>query len=136
MTVSGNFSEWLNDELERRGWSQSEAARRGGISSQMISVVLSETANPGLETLRGIARAFRMPLEDVFRLAGILPHRRVIGEPRALYAFGEDDEVRLVRLYRELPENDRGLVIELVERLTGRTVARIVGATDATDQSG
>jgi len=56
-------------------------------------------------------------------------------EPRLRYEIDEDDEVRLVRLYRELPEDDRGLVIDLVERLTGRTVARIVGR-DATDQSG
>ena len=79
--------------------------------------------------MRGIARAFNMPLEDVFRLAGVLPPR-VVSEGRVRYQVGGDDEVRLVQLYRELPEDEQGLVMELIERLTGRVVARIVGATD------
>ena len=127
--MESSFTTWLSRELDERGWSQSEAARRGQISGTMISMVLSEQARPGLDFMRGIARAFNIPLEDVFRLAGVLPPR-VVSEGRVRYQVGGDDEVRLVQLYRELPEDEQGLVMELIERLTGRVVARIVGATD------
>ena len=67
------FTQWLNTELNQRGWSRSEAARRGGISASMFDKVINGRANPGLEFCKGVARAFEMPLEDVLRLASILP---------------------------------------------------------------
>ena len=67
------FEDWLRSELEERGWSRSEAARRGGISASMFDKVINGYARPGLDFCKGVAQAFRMPLEDVFRRAGILP---------------------------------------------------------------
>jgi transcriptional regulator with XRE-family HTH domain len=71
--MNERFAVWLDRELTQKGWSQSEAARRGEISSTMINMVINGQANPGLELCRGIARAFNLPLEEVLRKAGILP---------------------------------------------------------------
>ena len=68
-----SFVDWLNDELNRRGWSRSEAARRGHISASMMDKVINEIANPGLDFCNAIARAFCIPPEDVLRRAGLLP---------------------------------------------------------------
>ena len=62
------FADWLLAELEYRGWSRSETARRGGISASLIDQVTNGIGNPGIGFCRGIARAFDMPLEDVLRL--------------------------------------------------------------------
>lgn len=52
---------WINQQLNDRGWSRSEAARRGGISSSMIDKVIGGFAQPGLDFCKGISRAFNVP---------------------------------------------------------------------------
>jgi len=71
MGMNEKFVKWLNAMLEDRGWSQSEAARRGKFSASMIQQVLSGTTNPGSSFCKGIARAFGIPEEEVFRRAGM-----------------------------------------------------------------
>jgi transcriptional regulator with XRE-family HTH domain len=63
------FSEWIVSELERRGWSRSEAARRGGISASILDKVINESSKPGLRFFEGIARAFEMELDDILYIA-------------------------------------------------------------------
>lgn len=95
------FVEWLNHELEERGWSRSEAARRGEFSSSMLDKVIGGFAQPGLDFCRGIARAFGVPLEEVFRRAGILPD--IVELPdgardwgRRLMAFSDVDRAQVI----------------------------------------
>lgn len=59
------FSEWIVGELERRGWSRSEAARRGDISPSMFDKVINGHAKPGMKFIEGIARAFQIPVVEV-----------------------------------------------------------------------
>ena len=66
------FSEWIVDELEQRGWSRSEAARRGDISPSMFDKVINGYAKPGKKFLDGIALAFELPQTVVYRRAGML----------------------------------------------------------------
>lgn len=68
-----DFSEWLVAELEDRGWSRSEAARRGGISPSMFDKVINGYAKPGAKFLDGIATAFGMSPIVLYRKAGIFP---------------------------------------------------------------
>jgi transcriptional regulator with XRE-family HTH domain len=68
-----DFSEWLENELEKRGWSRSEAARRGGISPSMFDKVINGYSKPGKRFLEGVAQALKISIEDVYRVAGILP---------------------------------------------------------------
>jgi transcriptional regulator with XRE-family HTH domain len=67
------FSEWIVGELEKRGWSRSEAARRGGISSSMFDKVINGYAQPGRKFLDGLAQAFDISPIVLYRKAGLLP---------------------------------------------------------------
>ena len=105
LDVREDFVTWLNRELDERGWSRSEAARRGEFSPSMLDKVIGGFANPGLDFCRGIARAFNMPLEDVFRRAGILPE--LVELPDEAKSWGG-------RL-QYLTEEDRRLAVELMD---------------------
>ena len=59
------FSEWIVEELEKRGWSRSEAARRGGVSPSMFDKVINGYSKPGVKFIEGIAKAFKMSSAEV-----------------------------------------------------------------------
>ena len=67
-----NFANWLRDEMAARHWSQSELARRSGLSQSMISLMALGRNQPGVETLQCLSRAFGIRREDIFRGAGWL----------------------------------------------------------------
>lgn len=76
MASSDNVIEppaWLWRELTRREWTQQDLARRSGISVGHISRLMSGEREFGMEAYTAIAPALRMSLEDLFRLAGVLP---------------------------------------------------------------
>lgn len=60
-----NFSERITTELETRGWSRREAARRGDISPSMFDKVINGYAKPGIKFIKGIAKAFGISLVEV-----------------------------------------------------------------------
>lgn len=69
-----DFSDWLNREMENRGWSQSELAKRAGLSRQAISDYINrKRKKPDENSLEGLAHAFQIPLEVIYRASGILP---------------------------------------------------------------
>jgi transcriptional regulator with XRE-family HTH domain len=123
---------WLNAELDRRGWSRSEAARRGEFSASMMDKVIGGFANPGLDFCRGIARAFKMPLEDVFRLAGILPAKLIPPELRVnqrgvVYNIDTEERGRrIMAAFNALSVDDQVLIMAMIERLAG-VAPRIIG---------
>ena len=61
------FAQWLYDELQHRGWSRREAARRGEISASMFDKVIGGYAKPGLEFCNAVARAFKITRQEVLR---------------------------------------------------------------------
>ncbi len=101
-----DFGKWVSRQLQERGWSRGETARRGGISPSMMDKVIGGFANPGLDFCRGLALAFNLPVETVMRQAGILTSRE--------QASGEDD---LLTYYRALPEHGRRLALALMHEL-------------------
>ena len=74
------YVKWVRGELRARGWSSSELARRSGLSSSAISIVLTEQQRPGLQFCLGVARALDEPPEKLLRLAGFLPIRAAYDE--------------------------------------------------------
>jgi transcriptional regulator with XRE-family HTH domain len=68
-----DFSTWLAQEVEKRGWSFNELARRSGVSSAMISLVMTGHRNPGVDFCNGVARAFKTSPIVVLAKAGIIP---------------------------------------------------------------
>ena len=67
------FSEWLQAEIDRRGWSQSDCARSANLNRAVINKLLNGKSKPQPTTLTAIARAFKIPVETAFRAAGLLP---------------------------------------------------------------
>lgn len=107
--VETDFAEWIQAELGKRGWNVSELVRRsqGLLSETQCSRVLSGTRGFGLDFLRGVATAFGLPLEVVFRRAGWLPdYGEIMPEAKAwskrLNALSDDLRGRAVRAVEEL----------------------------------
>jgi transcriptional regulator with XRE-family HTH domain len=68
------FSDWLQDEMNKRGWSQSDLSRNSGVNRQVISTYINQQRKkPDENILIDIARALNLPPETVFRAAGLLP---------------------------------------------------------------
>jgi len=81
------FQQWLQGQLDARGWSGAELARRAKISRPHVSRILTGENKPGLESVEGIARALGIPTESVMREAGYLPdHGDLLPELAALGA--------------------------------------------------
>ena len=94
----GSFTEWLKDEMDARGWNQSELARRAGIHRSMVSLVLSGKRQASADFCFAISNGLRLPPEHVFRRAGLLP-------PESKDDFEGYQE--WFNILRNLPEEDR-----------------------------
>lgn len=77
LTVVNNilFSEWLIEEMSKRGMSQADLARRTKLTTGGISNLVNQVRKPSPEALSAIAKAFDMQPEEVFRKAGLLPEK-------------------------------------------------------------
>jgi len=67
------FTDWLQNELTVREWTQADLSRRSGVSASQITRVMSGERGIGNDGLVNIARALNLPAVNVFRAAGILP---------------------------------------------------------------
>lgn len=104
------FITWINTELDQRGWSRSEAARRGGFSSSTLDKVVGGFSKPGPVLCRGLARAFGLPPDEVFRLAGILPGSPTPRVRARRIVYETDAGDRILALWRGLNPDDQALV--------------------------
>ncbi|HNT74618.1 MAG TPA: helix-turn-helix transcriptional regulator [Anaerolineae bacterium] len=101
------FTDWLVREMANKGWGNNELARRMGLSNSVVSLVLVGRQNPGVEFCQGVARALKIPPEDVLRCAGILP---AVAVDRAA-------EAELLRYFRPLPADVQRLVLIVAQAL-------------------
>jgi transcriptional regulator with XRE-family HTH domain len=67
------FADWLQAEMDKRGWSQSDCARAADLNRAVINKLLNRKSRPQPFTLVAIARAFKIPVETAYRAAGLLP---------------------------------------------------------------
>jgi transcriptional regulator with XRE-family HTH domain len=67
------FSDWLQAEMDKRGWSQSDLARYADLNRAVINKLLNGKSHPQPQTLEAISRALRIPIEMTYRAAGLLP---------------------------------------------------------------
>jgi len=118
MTGELNFgydglAELLTRQLDRRGWSQRELARRARMSHTTVSKVLSGRLAPSYEFCRAVAGVLGLPRESVLRWAGLLPAladdddeaalRELMALLRELSPAGRDAAQRYIRF---LAQND------------------------------
>jgi transcriptional regulator with XRE-family HTH domain len=68
-----HFAEWLQSELDKRGWSQSDCARACDLNRAVINKLLNGKSRPQPGTLMAIARGLKIPVETVYRAAALLP---------------------------------------------------------------
>lgn len=112
MADTMSFGEWIQAELNSRGWDQAELARRSKISDAHISRLVTGGRKPGQEATKAIARALRLPPEEVMRQAGILPPKNANltpGDRRAL--------VETMDKIAALSHDSQRLVFALVDRI-------------------
>lgn len=67
------FSEWLQAEMDKRGWSQSDCARACELNRAVINKLLNGKSRAQPVTLAAISRGFKIPVETAYRAAGLLP---------------------------------------------------------------
>jgi len=108
------FVDWLFSEMENRNWTQADLARAAHLSRGAIGNIIREERNPSPDSLHGIAKAFSLPPEVVFRKAGLLPPER-----EAVHGMAELREV-----YSLLPESDRQELLEIARLKLERQEAR------------
>ena len=91
------FTEWLQNEMDKRGWSQSECARACDLNRAVINKLLNGKCSPQPVTLMAIARGFKIPVETAYRAAGLLPPSN-----------HEDDTVReMIHLFKSIQSPHR-----------------------------
>ena len=101
------FPQWLLTEINERGWSQGELARRAGITQGAVSHILGGMRSPGPEFCKAVAKALGYPPEVVFRKAGILPPK----PPQ-----NEETEIAL-HLLNQLPPEKRQAALQFLKFL-------------------
>ncbi len=74
------FLKWLQDEMDDRGWTYAEFARRADITPSMVSLVMDNKRGIGRKFLLGTARALNMPKEMIFRRAGVEDRERTVDQ--------------------------------------------------------
>lgn len=74
-TVGKNhkFNDWLMREMSKRGWSQSDLARSSELNRAVINKLLNGQTVPRPQTIEAIAHALKLPTEQAYRIAGLLP---------------------------------------------------------------
>ena len=111
-----DFVNWLQTELEKRGWNQNELIRRvrasgHKLTTSQLSRLMNREQSGTVEVIIGIADGLNLPREEVFRAKGWL-----LTEPKNL--LEPEIDPRAAQLAREvsaLPFKSRELALEAME---------------------
>jgi len=106
-----DFLTWVTDETKLRGWSDSELARRIGVSSATVSRILNSVRNASWDFCAGVAHAFGLSEDEVFRRAGLLPPL----PPEVA------EEREIMRIVRSLSRAEREMMMRILRGLHHRT---------------
>jgi len=101
------FDRWLTGELNKRGWSNSELARRAGMVPSTVSMVRNGITAPSLDFCVKIAGALGLADVDVLRRAGLI---------KAIPPEASSEE-EMIRLYRRLPPIQRKAALYMIRGL-------------------
>jgi transcriptional regulator with XRE-family HTH domain len=101
-----SLKEFLDDEMKKRGWKQADLARAANLDSAVISNIYNGRRKMGDETGRAIANALRIPPEEIFRKAGLLPKQ-----------LDDDSATRLAYRIAQLPAEDQEVIDAMIDGL-------------------
>ncbi len=68
-----DFKTRLKEEMSKRGMTQSDLARKSDMSVSAVSLVINGRRGVGEDFCQAVARALGLPVETVYRAAGLLP---------------------------------------------------------------
>lgn len=106
-----NFAEWVDKELALRDWTRADLSQRAKISQSTLSMIYSQSRKAGPDVCNAIAAALKVPPDEVFRAAGLLPP-----VPSA-----DDTLKRIEYLYNTLEDPDnKQRALEYIESLITR----------------
>jgi transcriptional regulator with XRE-family HTH domain len=105
-------------ELDRRGWSQADCARSASLNRAVINKLLNGKSRPEHATLAAIARAFKIPVETVYRAAGYLPPA----------SDGDETTAELIYIFKSIQSPQR--------RATALLLLKALVAEEANDEKG
>jgi transcriptional regulator with XRE-family HTH domain len=92
--MTETLSSYLSTLCRERRVSKRRASLDAGLHNAALSAIIRGVANPGAETLNALAAYFKVPAENLFRLAGYLsPADRA-----------EAEAAEALELLRQLPE--------------------------------
>jgi transcriptional regulator with XRE-family HTH domain len=122
------FSDWLAYLLAERDIKPVELARMSNIDPGVVSRILNGERTPKPKTLEAIANALKLPLDTIYRAAGLLPPEspeselinQIIYITEQLPEEEQQDILEFVKLRRRLAE-ERGRN-ERTKRTPKRTV--------------
>ncbi len=97
-----SFPEWLQEQLDERGWRQIDLVNRSGIYSSYITYILQGKHKPGPKFCRSIASALDLKEELVFIQAGHL-------SPKIYTEYNYED---WITSYSQLSISDQQELIE------------------------
>ena len=104
------FSVWIKTKLDAKGWGIREAARNMELSHPTISSMVTYGEQPSFYTCRALAKAFDVPVEEILRLAGLLP------KPASWSP--ERDEWN--HLFDQVPDDQRETLIAMAKTLVSQ----------------
>ena len=99
------------------GWSQSDLAQELGITFQQVQKYENGTNRVSAATLFSISKLFKVPLQYFFDQP--VPSEVEVRLGAKAMAVTSSREVRLLRAFRETPENLRRRFLALLEVITG-----------------
>jgi len=109
MVTASEFADWLQGEMNNRGWRQADLVREANINSGYLSQILKRERMPGLDICKGIARAFGMKDVDVARRAGLLEQEKPATDAPSLR--------ELISKFSQLSDEDQESVLKHVRAL-------------------
>ena len=123
--MSDELAIWINSKVTEKGWTLRYAARRSGVSHTTLIRLANGESHPSARVCQGLAAAFGVNVEDIFRMAGLLPE--AVKDRRSAYHVGNNLSERLAVAFGRLGVADQELVITMAERLAGLVEGRIIG---------
>lgn len=73
------FGNWLSSKLVEKRMKPADITRATGLDSGVLSNIINgKRQTPSVETLKLIAKALEIPLEEVYRAADVLPEKTTI----------------------------------------------------------
>lgn len=70
------FGDWLSERLAERNMKPADITRATGLDSGVLSnIINNKRQQPSVDSCRAIAHALEIPLEEVYRAAGILDEK-------------------------------------------------------------